>query len=215
VDVKELQLFYDMARKLFKDDDVQVVAAKERLDESRAMANDRKPLAKRISTMEFKITKARKNKEKADEEVRQTENAIVDLQATLGKQQALVLSRKADLDALESELKSLLNHAAVEEPAAPELPQELAGDQEVQEAFANAKAAAESAQKLLASKLKEKAATAAPTLEQPLDEWMAGLDGENQEFAKSQRASMGDENLLQIMSLLKGKGRPVRAGPYG
>ena len=97
----------------------------------------------------------------------------------------------------------------------PELPQELAGDQEVQEAFANAKAAAESAQKLLASKLKEKAATAAPTLEQPLDEWMAGLDGENQEFAKSQRASMGDENLLQIMSLLKGKGRPVRAGPYG
>ena len=76
-------------------------------------------------------------------------------------------------------------------------------------------AAAESAQKLLASKLKEKAATAAPTLEQPLDEWMAGLDGENQEFAKSQRASMGDENLLQIMSLLKSKGRPVRAGPYG
>ena len=83
----------------------------------------------------------------------------------------------------------------------------------MQEAFAKAKAAAKSAQKLLASKLKEKAPSAAPTLEQPLYEWMAGLDGENQEFAKAQRASMGDENLLQILSLLKGKGKGVRPGP--
>jgi hypothetical protein len=137
------------------------------------------------------------------------------LQATLGKQQAAALSKKADLDALESELKSLLNQGAAEEPAVPELPQELAGDQEVQEAIAKAKAAAESARKLLKSKLKEKATAATAMLEEPLDEWMARLDGESQEFAKAQRAIMGDENLLHVMALLTGKGKGARAGPYG
>ena len=158
---------------------------------------------------------AKKSNEKADGKVHQSEKDIVDFQATLKKQKAAVLAKQTELEALENELNKLLNHATSDEPTVPEFPQELAGDQEVQEAIAKTKAAAESAQKLLASKLKEKAATAAPTLEQPLDEWMAGLDGENQEFAKSQRASMGDENLLQILSLLKGKGKGVRAGPYG
>ena len=179
------------------------------------MANGMKPLAKRLSTMEFKITKAKKNKEKTEGEVLQTETAIADLQATLEKQQAAVLSKKADLDALESELKSLLNQAPAEEPAVDKLQQEVAGDQKVQEAFAKAKAAAESAQKLFESKLKDKAPSAAPMLEEPLDDWVAGLDGESQEFAKAQRASMGDEKLFQLRSLLKGKGKGVRQGPYG
>ena len=141
--------------------------------------------------------------------MRQTETAIADLQATLEKQQAAILSKKADLDALESELKSLLNQASAEEPAVGKLPEEVAGDQEVLEAFAKAQAAAESAQELLESKLKEKAPSAALKLEEPLDDWVAGLDGESQEFAKAQRASMGDETLLQLRSLLKGKGKGV------
>jgi hypothetical protein len=113
-DINELQMFYDMARKIFGEGDVQVVTAKERLDNARAMANGKKPLAKRFSTLEFKITKAKKNKEKADGEVRQTEKAIADLQATLEKQQATALSKVADLEAVESELKSLLNQNAAE-----------------------------------------------------------------------------------------------------
>ena len=46
------------------------------------------------------------------------------------------------------------------------------------------------------------------TTEQPseLDAWVARLAGESQEFAKAQRASMGDEAMLQLISLLKGKG---------
>jgi chromosome segregation ATPase len=54
------------------------------------------------------------------------------------------------------------------------------------------------------------------TTEQPseLDAWVAGLDGESQEFAKAQRASMGDDNLLQLRSLLKGKGKGGRPSPY-
>ena len=39
VDINELQFFYELARKLFKEDDTQVVAAKQRLDNARAMSN--------------------------------------------------------------------------------------------------------------------------------------------------------------------------------
>ena len=179
MDVKELQLFYSMARKLFKDDDVQVVAAKERLDEVRAMANDCKPLTKRISTIEFKIAKARKNKEKADDGVLQSGKAIADLQATLEKQKDAALAKKADLEALESELKNLLNQAATEEPAVPEPPQELAGDEELQQAVTKAKEAAVSAHKLLDAKLRAKAQLAAANLDEPAgDEGTMELDEE-------------------------------------
>ena len=56
----------------------------------------------------------------------------------------------------------------------------------------------------------------ASTTEQPseLDAWVAGLAGESQEFAKAQRASMGDEAMLQLRSLLKGKGKGGRPAPY-
>jgi chromosome segregation ATPase len=128
VDIKELQMFYDMARKLFKEDDDQVVAAKKRLDDARATANGRKPLAKRISTMEFKIAKAKRNYDKAEEEVRKSDMAIADLQSMLEKQKAAAVVKKVELDSLESELKNLLNNAVAEEPALPQLPQELAGD---------------------------------------------------------------------------------------
>jgi hypothetical protein len=54
------------------------------------------------------------------------------------------------------------------------------------------------------------------TTEQPseLDAWVAELDSESQDFAKAQRASMGDDTLLQLRSLLKGKGKGGRPSPY-
>ena len=39
MDVKELQAFHDMARKLFKEDDPQLLAAKKRLGKARDAAN--------------------------------------------------------------------------------------------------------------------------------------------------------------------------------
>jgi hypothetical protein len=53
-----------------------------------------------------------------------------------------------------------------------------------------------------------------PSVLDELDEWAAGLEGESQEFVKAQRASMGDEKLLQLKSLLKSKGKGARPGPY-
>ena len=53
-----------------------------------------------------------------------------------------------------------------------------------------------------------------PSVLDELDEWAAGLEGESLEFVKAQRASMGDEKLLQLKSLLKGKGKGARPGPY-
>ena len=47
-----------------------------------------------------------------------------------------------------------------------------------------------------------------------LDAWVAGLEGESQRFAKAQRDSMGDAALMQLRSLLKGKGKGGRPMPY-
>ena len=47
---------------------------------------------------------------------------------------------------------------------------------------------------------------------QDLESW---LDGDSLAFVKEQRAAMGDDKFLQLGSLLKGKGKGVRAGPYG
>ena len=115
VDIGALQKFYDTARKLFGEEDVQSVTAKERLDHARTMANGKKPLAKRFNTLEFKIKKAKKNKQNADEEVLQTEKAIAGLQAKLEKQQVAVLSKAADLEAAEKELKNLINLEAADD----------------------------------------------------------------------------------------------------
>jgi chromosome segregation ATPase len=47
---------------------------------------------------------------------------------------------------------------------------------------------------------------------QDLESW---LEGDSLGFVKEQRAAMGDDKFLQLGSLLKGKGKGVRAGPYG
>ena len=47
---------------------------------------------------------------------------------------------------------------------------------------------------------------------QDLESW---LEGDSLAFVKEQRAAMGDDKFLQLGSLLKGKGKGVRAGPYG
>ena len=41
------------------------------------------------------------------------------------------------------------------------------------------------------------------------------LEGDSLAFVKEQRAAMGDDKYLQLGSLLKGKGKGVRYGPYG
>jgi chromosome segregation ATPase len=47
---------------------------------------------------------------------------------------------------------------------------------------------------------------------QDLESW---LEGDSLAFVKEQRAAMGDDKFLQLDSILKGKGKGVRAGPYG
>ena len=41
------------------------------------------------------------------------------------------------------------------------------------------------------------------------------LEGDSLAFVKEQRVTMGDDKFLQLGSLLKGKDKGVRAGPYG
>ena len=47
---------------------------------------------------------------------------------------------------------------------------------------------------------------------QDLESW---LEGDSLAFVKEQRVAMGDDKFLQLGSLLKDKGRGVRAGLYG
>ena len=181
--------------------------------------------------MEGRLAHKRKTLASAQERVEQAQRTVEEAQAGLEFAKKESKARSEELQALEQELADLPKEPAATDSRAfdaPELPHELAGDQEAQEAIAVAKAAAEAADKLLEAKLAASRVDAAKgaahaTCTAERDDGIGGmefdddswLEGDSLAFVKEQRAAMGNDKFLQLETLLKGKGKGVRAGPYG
>ena len=169
----------------------ELTALVDKVDEERKAAQVAKPLSVKAKHLEQRVAHKRRTQASAQERVDKALRTAEEAQAAVGAAREELNARSEELQALEKELAELPMEPAPEQSRTagwPQLPEELADDNEAQEAIAKAQAAADEAQRVISAKL-QKTTPAAPAGVVP-DATGAPEDGSAMDFDEETTAEV-------------------------
>ena len=145
-------------------DCAELTALADKVEIERKAIQSAKPLSVKAKHLEGRLAHKRRTQASAQERVERTLRALEEAQGAADAARAELNARNEELQALEKEIAELPTEPAPMDArfaGVPQLPEELAGDKEAEEAIAKAQAAAEAAQKMLEAKLQTRSPPAA------------------------------------------------------
>ena len=141
-------------------DCAELTALADKVDVERKAAQIAKPLSVKAKHLEQRVAHKRRTQASAQERVDKAMRTVEEAQVAVDAARVELNARNEELQALEKELAELPMEPIPEQSRTaglPQLPEELAGDSEAQEAIAKAQAAADEAQRVIAAKLQRAA----------------------------------------------------------